>query len=91
MALLYMPDGKLEIVTPANGKHFTLPELQGMVGGYIEMVRTHSDAPMFVNEEGRLRGMDYNPAATAFYKFGHIPGNDIVGPAVICNDVEAGN
>ena len=56
----------------------TLEALQAAVNGYIETIGiVPGEAVMIVNEEGRLRGMEPNPIASAF------AGIDIVGPALI--------
>ena len=56
----------------------TLEALQEAVYGYIEAVTLIPDkVTMLVNEEGRLRGMAANPAASA------LTGLPIVGPAII--------
>ena len=49
----------------------TLEAMQAEVGGYIETVRFLSDVCIVCNEEGRLKGMEYND---------HILGIDFVGP-----------
>jgi hypothetical protein len=58
MAQLYKPDGTVTEVKPQNGKCFTLPELQALVGGHIEAV----DVPPWdgsrlaiCDEEGKLK------------------------------------
>lgn len=56
----------------------TLEALQHSVDGYIETVTLiPGKAVMIVNEEGLLRGMTPNPAASM------IAGTKIVGPALI--------
>ena len=56
----------------------TLEALQAAVDGYIEAVTLiPGKAVMIVNEEGLLRGMTPNPAASM------IAGTKIVGPALI--------
>jgi hypothetical protein len=62
-------DGRIEYVMPANGKMFTLPELQAIVGGYIEMARTNGELVMILNEEGKLKGLKTNLFATALYRY----------------------
>ena len=55
-----------------------LGALQEAVYGYIETITLMPDrAVMIVNEEGRIRGMAVNPAASA------IAGTQIVGPALV--------
>ena len=56
----------------------TLEALQEAVFGYIETITLVPDrAVMIVNEEGRIRGMAVNPAASA------ASGIPVVGPALI--------
>lgn len=59
----------------------TLEALQAAVDGYIETVPIRhiptDKAVMIVNEEGLLRGMSHNPAATM------IAGTKIVGSAIV--------
>jgi hypothetical protein len=56
----------------------TLEALQAAVGGYIEAVTlVPGRAVMIVNEEGLLRGMAPNPAASMIAK------TKIVGPAIV--------
>ena len=56
----------------------TLEALQAAVDGYIEAVTLiPGKAVMIVNEEGLMRGMNYNALASA------IAGTHIVGPAVV--------
>lgn len=39
-----------------------------VVGGNIEAVSVGSDAVMYLNEEGKLQGLDVNHIATALYR-----------------------
>ena len=56
----------------------TLEALQEAVFGYIETITlAPGRAVMIVNEEGRIRGMAVNPAASA------VSGIPVVGPALI--------
>lgn len=56
----------------------TLEALQKVVDGYIETITlVQGRAVMIVNEEGRIRGMAVNPAASA------VAGAQIVGPALV--------
>lgn len=80
MALLLREDGTREEVKPAKGKCFSLPELQSLVGGYIEFARTRDHHIMIIDEEGKLKGKQVNLIASALYLYGeHDP---IVGAAV---------
>ncbi len=68
MALHIKADGTVETVQPQKGRHFTLPELQRYVGGYIELVPCVSpNRQMFINEEGKLKGLPVNLKATLLY------------------------
>ncbi len=76
MAQLIKTDGTITTVTPANGKKFTLEELQGFVDGYIEPVRLGKNT-MLVNEEGLLNELKAN------YEASILAGQAIVGDVVI--------
>jgi hypothetical protein len=81
MAYWLKADGAIQEVKPATGRVFTLRELQGMVGGYIEIVKTHTGDYMVVNEHGKLHGLPPNHAATERYQYGrHDP---VVGDVLI--------
>ena len=41
--------------------------LQGVVGGYIELVRVTDELDMWCNEEGKLQGLPVNEPATALW------------------------
>lgn len=74
MALLYKTTGEIKKVTPA-GKKFTLAELQGFVGGYIEAVSS-TKACAYCNEEGRLRKLPFNLAASV--RFNMVLRGDVI-------------
>lgn len=54
-------------IEPANGKAFTLEEMQKFVGGYVELIAQDRETLMLVNEEGRLLGLPVNEVATRVY------------------------
>lgn len=83
-SILYTTDGKQQIVEPSNGTDFSLEELQGFVGGYIEIVKVGNNRVMVVNEEGKLYRLPLNERATEIIqKAGH---NDyVVGDALVCD------
>ena len=88
MATLLRPDGTTEEVQPANGVSWRLDELQGFVGGYIEIARPRSPlaTPGFVlvvNEEGLLKHLPANAEASLLYGAGIIVGN-----ALYCDERE---
>lgn len=72
-------------LVPANGRDFTLEELQKSVGGYIEIIDLTDKSIMIVNEEGK--GALYpNMMATVIAKACHaiFPHDYIAGNAVMC-------
>ncbi len=86
MAKLIKTDGTETIVYPANKKSFTLPELQKLVGGYIELVRTVDGKEMIINEEGKLKDLPINNKATMQYV--HFLADTITVDVVICEKGE---
>ena len=80
---LIQTNGQAFTVRPYNGKKFSLTELQGFVGGDIELVRMkrgNGRGTMYVNGEGKLKDLAPNQAAT---KIADIDGDIIVGPVII--------
>lgn len=81
MALHIKADGTEVKIEPANGKKFSLEELQKMVGGYIEVVRIaktdHGDH-MLVNEDGRMKQLPVNVSASKLFGRGMIVGDAVV-------------
>ena len=72
-------------VEPRNGRDFSLGELQGYVGGYIEIVQLNDGRYMVVNENGLSEGLPLNPLATAILQETTGDDNFIVGNALICD------
>jgi hypothetical protein len=83
MAVLYTPDSRVKEVQPANGRHWTLEELQAIVGGYVEVVRTVDHCFMVINEEGKIQTppLPLNIPATRLYVHGRK--DVILGPALV--------
>ena len=86
MAILISVDGTETETQPASSKEFSLEELQGFVGGYIEIVRTKDGKAMIINEEGKLKGLEANPAATKLVEL--FAGDYIAGPALVVEEEE---
>jgi len=88
MATLYKTNGRCKEVFPKNGTDFKLDELQGFVGGYIEIVPVLTGAPkgsvMVVNEEGKLMKLPINDIGTLMTGFTDV----IVGDILVCNEGE---
>lgn len=69
------PDGTVEL---SLSEGVDLYALQGLVGGYIQLVDMPEVAgDMYVNEEGLLMGLEHNVKAS------YLTGQYIVGTAVI--------
>lgn len=84
-AILFEANGRVQGVFPANGTDFSLEELQGFVGGYIEIIDVTEKVIMVVNEDGK-RGLEPNGMATVLAKaHGAIfPHDYIAGNALMC-------
>lgn len=84
MGLWLNLNGPRQAVVPANGKKFTLEELQNYIGGYIERIDMFNGCAMYVDEEGRLKNLPYNEFATkVLAKLGALPCDFIRGNALI--------
>lgn len=75
MAKYIKTDGSIINVEPKNGKDFSLKELQGFVGGCIEIVYLPNGDLMVVNEEGKMNDLPINMKATMAYGLDVIVGN----------------
>lgn len=104
MALLIATNGTVGEVKPENGTSFSLEELQGFVGGYIQILNRLKRADfnggvffkvrpdthiMVINEEGKNDDLPFNSIATNIYEYGD--DDPIVGDVVICTQEEAGD
>tara|TARA_R100001530_G_scaffold25394_2_gene20468 strand:- start:567 stop:1028 length:462 start_codon:yes stop_codon:yes gene_type:complete len=60
------PNGSVEEIKPdrlgENGG-FSLAQLQSLVGGYIECLKAADGRTVYINEEGKLKGLSANPKA----------------------------
>jgi hypothetical protein len=87
---LYHADGRAETYAPANGRQFTLRELQTAVDGYIEIVNLHATGAdgkrwlMVVNELGLLIPLSFNSTGAAFYRQATGTSEPIVGDVLVC-------
>lgn len=92
-AVLIQTSGLITAITPDNGKDFSLKELQGYVGGLIDVAYLPSGKVMVVNDEGKLNGLPKNDLATEIWKQEYpkaaYPWNNdelIVGDVVMCDN-----
>lgn len=58
--MVYRVDGTTEKHTPHDGVQFSLEELQGFVGGHVEIVASDGSNYVLGDEEGRLKGKPIN-------------------------------
>lgn len=84
---LYRTDGTIVPIAP-SGVRWTLEELQGLVGGYIETVSTIDGRIMIINEHGKIVEpmLPLNVLATRIYCHGRV--DPIVGPAVVVDSLQ---
>lgn len=71
-------DTTVEAIRPDNSTDFSFKELQGYVGGYIEIVRLPNNYILVVDEEGVLKQKKLNKKAS------ELAGQPIVGDVVLC-------
>ena len=80
---------KLQIIE--DSKHEpNLKAAQEFVGGYVEGITFPNGDYLIINEEGKLKGLPYNPEASALWKAtfdndNYITGRKdfVVGPAIL--------
>jgi hypothetical protein len=78
--LVLRTTGETELID-VNG----LSTMQGVVGGYIEHVSLPNGGSMYVNEEGKIKGLPINESATFLAEVD--PHDVIVGDVLIMGDV----
>lgn len=89
MGLLIEANGKKKTVISKEGAHYTLEELQGYVGGYVERIDMFNGSAMYVDEDGRSKNLPCNTFATkVLAKLGALPCNYIRGNALIVRNEE---
>ena len=85
-AKIIYTDKEAEDYTPKNGKMFELDELQGIVGGWIEIIRLKDGRIIVINEEGKSKDKAVNIPATNIMRRDHYTTDYIVGTAIVCDD-----
>ena len=91
MAVVLRVDGSCEQVFPKQPPAFTLAELQGLVGGYLELVALADGSFMLIDEQGKLKGLPYNEQATERARGCLLGGDCIVGAALVLSGQEMGD
>lgn len=77
-AFLVGSDGIVDIVFPSNGaQDFSLEDLHGFIGGWLERVCLPRGHVLLVNEDGIRLELPYNLLAS------HLASQPIVGPALL--------
>ena len=84
-AKIIYTDKEAEDYTPKNGKTFELDEMQGIVGGYIEIINLKDGRMMIIDEEGKSKDKAVNIPATNILRCDHYTTDYIVGTAIVCN------
>lgn len=77
-------NGTRQEYLPADGRHYTLEEMQKAIGGgYVQIVQTKDGRLMVIDEEGKIKGFPVNTVATRLYRFGDQ--DPIVGDVLVCD------
>lgn len=86
VAKLFRASGTLEEIAPVNGMAFSLKEMQGYVGGNVQIVELDKEYIMAFDEEGKIKGYEMNLCATIIGRGNRAiyPVDYIVGDAVVC-------
>ena len=88
-ALLYKTDLSVTWIRPANGRHFTLEEMQKTVGGRIEIIPLEreglDDRLLVIHEEGKLISLPLNLLATIEWIRYYDETDYVSGDAIICH------
>ena len=90
---------RFDLVNLDENGNVPLEALQKRVGGWVELIYSGAyvsqemvdrNIDIFINEEGKLNALAYNPRATSLTRL-LLWGDFIVGPAVLCKSDEEGN
>jgi hypothetical protein len=81
-ALIINTDGSKSVVEFTEDTFLKLA--QGTVGGWIQLVRLHSKGiDLYLNEEGKMNGLELNPIATALWTDDYGATDYMVGNVII--------
>jgi hypothetical protein len=88
MGILMKENGDVSEVYPQERKNtFSLKEMQGFVGGYIEIVSV-GQKYLVLNEEGKLNGLEINLKATEIFQKHYGQTDVIVGDVLLIDSDE---
>lgn len=82
MTHLYQTDGRVRAIRP-SGSHWTVEELQELVGGYFAVVSTIDNRYMVINDNGKILNPPLDPNFPATRLYIHGRQDYIAGPAVV--------
>lgn len=88
---VYKATGEIYEISPKNGTDFQCDEIQEVVGGHFEMVshikKDGTREYMFVNEEGKLIGLELNFEASYLFEKWHdgLFSDNIAGDVLVCD------
>lgn len=84
MAICIKPNREIiENINPKNGTDFTLEEVYKYVGSPVQLLDISENEYALINEEGKIRDMEYNSLATELLDGILLPGDYIVGNMMI--------
>lgn len=82
------PAGEVEVYNFSNPDE--LSALQGAVGGWVQAIDLNDHLSLWVNEEGKMIGLEHNPLAQLIWDMSFGPETDyIVGTAVFTGTPDA--
>jgi hypothetical protein len=85
MAMHLKADGTETPVEPANGKGFTLAEVQRLCGGYVQLVDLGEGMIMLLDEDGKTKPAPLvNERATQLARPYLFSDDYIVGDVLVC-------
>ena len=83
--LLITPEASVTPLVPANGRDFTLEELQAIVGGYIQIIDLNKYDIMVMDEDGKRDKEENFLASYIAHRDGAImPCDHICGDVLVC-------
>lgn len=82
LAVSVTVDGQV-LVLDLNEVDSELTALQSAVGGWIQAVDLKDGMSMYLNEEGKIHGLDLNPIATQYWEDSYGVGTDVILGAVV--------